>query len=98
MILARLEQAGVNMKSKAIQHITDDRLNGAIFVITGKLPSMSRDEASRLILANGGRVTDSVSKQTTYLLKGEGGGDKLNKAQEFNVKILTEAEFMHMIR
>lgn len=98
IILRRLEQAGVNMKSKTIQHTANDRLNGALFVITGKLPSMSREEASRLIQANGGRVTDSVSKNTTYLLEGEGGGDKLRKAQEFNIKILTEAEFMHMIQ
>jgi DNA ligase (NAD+) len=98
MILARLEQAGVNMKSKAVQHKADNLLNGAIFVITGKLPSMSREEASRLIQANGGRVTDNVSKNTTYLLEGEGGGDKLKKAQELNVKVLTEAEFMRMIQ
>ena len=96
IILTRLEQAGVNMKSKAVQHTADDRLNGATFVITGKLSSMSREEASRLIHANGGHITDNVSKKTTYLLKGEGGGDKLNKAQEFNVKILTEAEFIRM--
>ena len=98
MILARLEQAGLNMESKAVQHTADDSLNGATFVITGKLPSMSREEASRLIQANGGRVTDSVSKNTTYLLKGEGGGDKLKKAQEFNVMVLTEADFMSIIR
>ena len=98
MILTRLEQASVNMKSKAVQHTAYYRLNGTTFVITGKLPSISREEASRLIQANGGRVTDSVSMKTTYLLKGEGGGDKLNKAQEFNVKVLTEAEFMRMIQ
>lgn len=98
IILTRLEQAGVNMKSKTVPHTADDHLNGTIFVITGKLPSMSREEASRLIHANGGRVTDSVSKNTTYLLKGEGGGDKLKKAQELNIKILTEAEFIRMIQ
>ena len=98
IILRRLEQAGVNMKSKAVQHTADDRLNGATFVITGKLSSMSREEVSRLIQANGGHITDNVSKKTTYLLKGEGGGDKLNKAHEFNVKVLTEAEFIRMIQ
>jgi DNA ligase (NAD+) len=97
MILARLEQAGVNMKSKAVQNTADNRLNGATFALTGKLPSMSREEASRLIQANGGRVTDSVSKKTTYLLAGDGGGDKLKKAQEFNVQVLTEANFMSML-
>jgi len=98
MILTRLERAGVNMKSMAAKHTANRRLNGSIFVITGKLPSMSREEASRLILDNGGRVTESVSKNTTYLLRGEGGGDKLNKAHEFNINIITESEFMRMIQ
>jgi DNA ligase (NAD+) len=66
-------------------------LAGLTFVITGTLPALSRDEATALIEANGGKVTGSVSKKTNYVLAGEAAGSKLAKAQELGVKVIDEA-------
>ncbi len=97
-ILERLEAAGVNMKSKAGSGIIDNRFEGAAFVLTGTLPNMSREEASQMIKAHGGRVVGSVSKNTTYLVAGEGAGDKLKKAQALGVvKVISEDDLMAMI-
>lgn len=96
-ILERFEKAGVNMKSRSASKVIDNRLEGATFVLTGTLPTLGREEASQLIKDYGGRVAGSVSKKTTYLLAGEGAGDKMNKAQVFGVKVLSEAEFLNMI-
>ena len=74
-----------------------DRLAGLTFVITGTLPTMKRDEASARILQNGGKVSGSVSKKTSYLLAGEDAGSKLTKAKELNIPILTEADFLAML-
>ena len=60
-------------------------------MITGTLPAMSRDEATRHILAAGGKVAGSVSKKTAYVVAGEEAGSKLKKAQELGVTILDEA-------
>lgn len=97
-MIKRLEQAGVNMTSKTGNQVKDNRLAGATFVLTGTLPTMSREQATQLIGEHGGRVTGSVSKKTAYLLAGAGGGDKLNKAQELGVKVLSETDFLNMIR
>ncbi len=72
-------------------------LNGLTFVITGTLPSLSRDEAKNLIEKNGGHVSGSVSTKTNYLLAGEEAGSKLEKAQELGVKIINEEELKKMI-
>ncbi|VBB08551.1 nad-dependent dna ligase signature 2 [Lucifera butyrica] len=98
VILERLEQAGVNMKSSSAGKVIDNRLEGATFVLTGTLPTLGREEASQLIKEYGGRVAGSVSKKTTYLLAGEGAGDKMNKAQSLGIKIITEAEFLSLLK
>jgi DNA ligase (NAD+) len=72
-------------------------LFGKTFVLTGTLPSLSRDEASALIRDAGGNVTGSVSKKTDFLLAGEEAGSKLDKAKELGVKILTEKEFLELL-
>jgi len=97
-MLARLEQAGVNMKSRVSNKAIDKRFEGAIFVLTGTLPTMSRDDAKNLIEEHGGRVAGSVSKKTTYLLAGENAGSKLTTARSLDVKIITEDELMEMIK
>ena len=74
-----------------------DILSGLVFVITGTLPSMSREEAKVIIQNNGGKVSGSVSKKTSYLLAGEAAGSKLTKAQELGVKIITENELKNML-
>ena len=68
------------------------------FVITGTLPSLSREDAKKLIEDNGGRVTDSVSEKTNFLVAGEKAGSKLQKAQFLGVRILLEAELMDLIK
>ena len=67
------------------------------FVLTGTLPTMSRDEASALIKKNGGKTVGSVSKKTDYVVAGEAAGSKLTKAQELGIKIISESEFLQMI-
>ena len=72
-------------------------LAGLTFVITGTLPSLSRDQARDLIKANGGKVTDSVSKNTSYLVAGEAAGSKLDKAQQLGVPIIDEDRLRQMV-
>jgi DNA ligase (NAD+) len=73
------------------------KLKGFTFVITGSLPTLSRDEAKELIENNGGKVTASVSKSTDYLLAGEGGGSKRDDAAKFGTKVIDEKELKRML-
>lgn len=73
------------------------KLAGLSFVITGTLPTLSRDAAKALIEEHGGKVTASVSKATSYLLAGEGGGSKRTDAEKFGVKIISENDLVSMI-
>ena len=72
-------------------------LTGKTFVLTGTLPTLSRDEASALIREAGGNVTGSVSKNTDYVLAGESAGSKLDKARELNITILNEDRFRKLL-
>jgi len=72
-------------------------LMGKTFVLTGTLPTLSRDEAAALIRAAGGSVTSSVSKNTDYVVAGENAGSKLDKARELGIKILSEDEFLKVL-
>ena len=67
---------------------------GKTFVLTGTLPTLTREEATAKIEAAGGKTSGSVSKKTDYVLAGEEAGSKLDKAKELGVKILDEAEFL----
>ena len=69
-----------------------DILHGKVFVLTGTLDSLTRDEAKELIENAGGKVSSSISKKTDFLLSGEKAGSKLKKAQELGVKIINENE------
>jgi DNA ligase (NAD+) len=72
-------------------------LAGKVFVLTGSLPTMTRDEATALIEARGGRVTSSVSKKTDFVLAGAEPGSKLDKANQLGVKVIDENEFRKLI-
>jgi DNA ligase (NAD+) len=73
-------------------------LSGQVFVVTGTLPSLKRDEAKKLIQQAGGKVTDAVSSQTNYLLAGEKAGSKLAKAEKLGVKVISEEELMFLLK
>ena len=96
-LVNRLRDAGLtfNYKSTRPRH---GPLEGVTFVITGTLPTLSRDDAKRLIEAAGGKVSGSVSKKTHYLLAGEDAGSKLTKAQELGVPVLSEQQLFDLIK
>ena len=91
----RLTAAGLVTESTAKK--SDDTLVGQTFVLTGTLPNMTRDEASALIKAHGGKVSGSVSKKTSYVVAGEEAGSKLTKARELGVAVIDEAALLSML-
>jgi DNA ligase (NAD+) len=97
----RLREAGVRTESddpaRGAGTEKDDKLAGKLFVLTGSLPGMTRDEARSLIEQSGGRVTSSVSKKTDFVLAGAEPGSKMDKAVELGVKVIDETEFKKML-
>lgn len=69
------------------------KFDGKVFVLTGTLPNLSRDEAKKIILDNGGKVASSVSKATDFVVAGESAGSKLKDAEKLGVRVITESEF-----
>jgi len=97
-VIEQLRAAGVSWQEfEPSEALPSGPLLGKTLVITGTLPSMSRDEAKALIEAAGGKVAGSVSKKTDYLLAGEAAGSKLDKAQELGVAILDEAALLSLL-
>lgn len=95
-LIAKLKEAGVNMKSTNV--VEDTRFSGMTFVLTGTLPTLKRTEASKIIESFGGKTSSSVSKKTTYVLAGEEAGSKLDKANKLGVQVISEEEFKEMIK
>lgn len=91
-----LAALGVNMNS--LREKIDNRFEGKTFVLTGTLPTYSRNEAGEIIEKFGGKTASSVSKKTDYVLAGESAGSKLTKAQSLGVTIITEEQFNEMIK
>jgi DNA ligase (NAD+) len=89
-LVAQLRAAGVNWPEQENENLPKPLL-GKTFVLTGTLPNLTRDEAAQLIEAQGGKVSGSVSKKTSYVVAGEDAGSKLVKAEELGVAILDEA-------
>ena len=87
----------VGLLTEAVKEAASDKFAGLTFVLTGTLPTMSRDEASELIKAQGGKVSGSVSKKTSYVVAGEAAGSKLTKAQDLGVTIIDENELKKML-
>lgn len=94
-LLNKFISYGVNPISKITN--ASSIFNGLTFVLTGTLPTMSREEASKIIEDNGGKTSSSVSKKTSYVLAGEAAGSKLDKAKSLGIKIITEEEFKNML-
>lgn len=95
-IIEKLKKHGLRMEIE--ENNISSTLDGLTFVVTGTLPTLGRKEASALIESHGGKVTNSVSKKTDYLLAGENAGSKLTKAQSLNITVITEDELMRMIK
>ena len=95
-LLAKLRTAGVNFESAAEERV-GSALSGKSFVITGTLPTLSREECAALITAHGGSVKGSVSKKTDYLVAGASAGSKLQKAEDLGIPILDEEALRDMI-
>lgn len=96
-LLDALEQNGVRMDRKRIVSPGTGIFSGKTFVLTGTLMSMTREEASAIILRHGGKVSSSVSSKTDYVLAGEQAGTKLTKAQSLGVRIIRQDEFLQMV-
>ncbi len=95
-MIESLKEQGLNFHYLG-EKTTDGHLRGKTFVLTGKLSTMTRDEAKEKIEARGGKITSSVSKKTDYLCAGEDAGSKLEKAKQLGVPILGEDELQDML-
>lgn len=96
-VVEKLKAAGVRMEAEAVEPVGPQPLAGLTFVITGTLPTMSREQAKATIEAVGGRVTGSVSGKTDYLVAGERAGSKLAKAEKLGVPVLDEAALRQLV-
>ena len=94
-LIETLRAAGVNFESHAAP--VGDALAGKTFVLTGTLEQFTRDEAKAMIEAQGGKVSGSVSKKTSYVVAGEAAGSKLRKAQELGIPVLSESDLLTML-
>ena len=95
-LIERLKEAGVNMT--AAEQGSDQRFAGKTFVLTGTLERFTRAEATEMIESRGGKASGSVSKKTAYVVAGEAAGSKLRKAQELGIPVLSEEEFLDMMK
>jgi DNA ligase (NAD+) len=95
-VLSRIRELGITPKSEKINSARPGLFAGKTFVLTGTLPTLTREAATAKIESLGGKVAGSVSKKTDFVLAGEEAGSKLDRAQELGVKILDEAEFLKL--
>jgi DNA ligase (NAD+) len=95
-MILRLKHLGVDTNAKSEER--SEKLAGLTFVLTGTLPTMTRDEASAIMKKMGGKVSGSVSKKTSYVVAGEEAGSKLTKAKELGVLVIDEAELLEMCK
>ncbi len=100
--LEELTKLGVEFTSDSVtvrdeESVNQLKLNSKTFVLTGKLPNLTRDEAKKLIKENGGKVLSTISKNVDYLLTGSKAGSKLEKAKSLNIPIISEEEFKKLI-
>ena len=93
--LEKLDRVGIAILPE--RHTASATLKGKLFVLTGGLDGLSRDEAKDKIRARGGEVSESVSKKTSYVVAGSDAGSKLEKAKKLGIRILSEKEFLRMV-
>lgn len=95
-VLEKLKNAGLTMQAEAREKVSS-ALEGLTFVLTGTLPTLSRDQAAEMIQENGGKVTSTVSKKTSYVLMGDSPGSKAEKAAKLGVPIISEDDLKHLL-
>lgn len=96
-LVAQLKELGLEMKPSP-QQPSGGVLEGKTVVLTGTLPTLKRSEAAKLIEQHGGKTASSVSKKTSFVLAGEAAGSKLTKAQTLGIPVITEEEFLQMLK
>lgn len=96
-LVEQLRKAGLQFTHAVKERASEGPLEGLTFVITGTLPSLSRDEAKARIEAAGGKVTGSVSKKTHFLLAGEEAGSKLDKARDLGITVINEKQLLEKL-
>jgi DNA ligase (NAD+) len=98
IVIQKIKAAGVNTKQEEDTGQVDPNFVGKTFVLTGTLEKFSRTQCSEMIEKRGGKTSGSVSKNTDYLLAGESAGSKLDKARKLGVEVITESDFMEMMK
>ena len=96
-VIAQLRAAGVHWSEASPRRAASGALAGQTFVLTGTLPTLSRDDATALIEAHGGKISGSVSKKTAYVVAGEETGTKLARAFELGVNVIDEAALRALV-
>jgi DNA ligase (NAD+) len=96
-VIAQLRTAGVHWSETPPRRAASGALAGQTFVLTGTLPTLSRDDATALIEAHGGKISGSVSKKTAYVVAGEEAGTKLARARELGVNVIDEAALRALV-
>lgn len=97
-VIAELLTAGVQWPDVQAMSSVGQALSAKVFVLTGTLSSMGRDQAKEILRSLGAKVTSSVSKKTDYLVAGEESGSKLKKALSLGVTVLSEEDFLALIK
>lgn len=97
ILLGRLKEAGLQFSEQSSVNVVDQIFKDKLFVLTGTLNEISRKEAGELISERGGKVSSAVSNKTDVLLAGQKAGSKLKKAQNLNIKIMSEEEFVNIL-
>ena len=97
-LIERLKEAGLTLSYETPKGKGSDRFKGKVFVLTGTLPNLTREQATELIENAGGKVSASVSSNTDFLLAGEKAGSKLSKARELGIMIIDEKQMMDMVK
>ena len=99
-LVDRLKAAGLQLEGETVETDSDviQLFTGKTFVVTGTLPTLKRDEVKDMIQKNGGKMSDSISAKTDYLVAGEKAGSKLAKAEKLNVKVISEEDFLLLLK
>ena len=96
-VIQKLRQAGIHWPAIDVVDASEQKFSGKTFVITGSLSTMSRDDAKQLLLAQGAKVSGSVSKKTDYVIVGESPGSKAVKAEQLGIQILDEDQLLNLL-